>query len=220
MSPIVPAVIPKSKAHLDSALRVISSFTHEVQIDIVDGRFVPFVSWPYEEKGDVEDLRELGEGFRIEVDLMIRNPEEVVESYLKAGVRQIVIHLESTEVFAEILAFKNKYDFRVGLSIDNGTPLELLLNNIERADYVQLMGIAQIGSQGQGLDERVLSTIGILREKHPKLLISIDGSVNRDTVMRFREAGADRFVSGSAILDHQDPRKAYQELLSLARRNL
>lgn len=215
MTPIVPAIIPTSKKNLDETLQLVSPFTREVQVDIVDGEFVPFTSWPYDEKGSVQELKEYTDNFLIEVDLMLNNPEEVIMNYVETKVRRIVIHLESTTKLSDIIAIRKEYDFKLGLSINNDTPLEVLLENIDSADYVQLMGIAKIGSQGQPFDIRVLERIQELKKRYPNLLISIDGSVNFDTVSKLAHAGADRCVSGSAILKHENPYEAFNSLVSL-----
>ncbi len=215
MSPVVPAIIPTSLTNLDETLTAVSSFAREVQVDIVDGVFVPFISWPYGEGDTISDIGAYTNDFLIEVDLMLMEPERVIEEYLKAGVRRVVVHLESTKNLDAIFAFKKKYDFRLGFSIGNDTPLETLLSVIDGADYVQFMGIAKIGSQGQPFDERVLERISTLKQTHPNLLVSIDGSVNEETISRLAHAGADRVVAGSAILKAEDPQKSFTCLESL-----
>ncbi len=215
MPSIIPAIIPESREHLEETLILVSSFTHEVQIDIVDGSFVPFTSWPYGEGEAIEELKPLIKDFNVEVDLMVEEPETVIESYLQAGVRKVVIHLESTTKLEEIIAFKERYDFRLGLSINSDTDVHALIEVMASADYVQLMGIAHIGSQGQPFDTRVLTRITELLKINPNLLISIDGSVNLETLPQLYIAGARRFVAGSSILKAGDPKRAYETLRAL-----
>lgn len=215
MSPVVPAIIPTSLTNLEEILTAVSPFAREVQVDIVDGVFVPFVSWPYGEDDRISDIDAYTNDFLIEVDLMLMEPERVIEEYLKAGVRRAVVHLESTKNLDTILALKKKYDFKLGFSIGNDTSLEMLMDVIDDADYVQFMGIAKIGSQGQPFDERVLERISTLKKTHPNLLVSIDGSVNEETISRLAHAGADRVVAGSAILKAENPHKAFETLVSL-----
>src|SRR5690606_8604221 len=113
-----------------------------------------------------------------------------------------------------IVALKRTYPFQLGFSIGNDTPLETLEAVIGYADYIQLMGIATIGAQGQPFDERVIERIRTFSDAHAATLpISIDGSVNADTLPRLVEAGADRAVVGSAILGAADPRVAYEALV-------
>ena len=216
MSPIVPAIIPESREHLDLTLKRISPFTHEAQVDVVDGKFVPFTSWPYGEGALIKDIAQFTQEFLIEVDLMVSMPETVIEEYLKAGVRRVIVHLESTKELSRIHALKERYDFKLGFSIENDTHLEVLTDVIQMADYVQLMGIAKIGSQGQPFDVRVLQRIRDIKASYPNLLISIDGSVNEETVAPLMKAGADRCVVGSAIVKQEDSRHAFDILVHLA----
>ena len=215
MSPIVPALIPKSFVDLEENCKRILSFTHEIQVDIVDGKFVPFTSWPYGENERIEDIKELTENFLIEMDMMIQNPEDVVEEYLKAGVRRIVIHLESTTKIKDIYKLKEKYDFRLGFSINNDTELQKLYEVIEYADYVQCMGIKEIGSQGQPFDIRVLDRIKELKQKFSKLVVSLDGSVNFETLPQIVSAGTDRCAVGSALLKAENMSDAYEEMKNI-----
>ncbi len=215
MTQIIPAIIPESLEHLTQTLARIAGFTHDVQIDIVDGEFVPFTSWPYAPKGTIADIEKLTDNFIVEVDLMVMEPEKVIEKYAKAGARRIVLHLESVHTIDHIVSLRDTYGFELGLSIANDTDIRALTTVIEYADYVQLMGIGQIGTQGQPFDTRVLARIAELLAQHPALSISIDGSVNGETLPLLKSAGAERFVVGSAILDADDASSAYAKLVSL-----
>ena len=215
MKHIVPAIIPESLDHLRESLFAVRPFTREVQVDIVDGKFVPFTSWPYLPGASIEDLALFTPTFTIEVDLMLMEPEEVIPLYRRFGVKKIVVHAESTKNLPRIFAQRRDLGFELGLSIHNDSPLSVLTDHMKEIDYVQLMGIAHIGSQGQPFDERVLGKISELRKSHPNLTISIDGSVNRETLPRLVGAGASRCVSGSAILKAENPEVAYRGLADL-----
>jgi ribulose-phosphate 3-epimerase len=215
MSPVIPAIIPTSLSHLKETFQKVAPFAREVQVDVVDGVFVPFISWPYGGGEAVPELAQFTGDFIVEVDLMLMNPEEVIREYIDAKARQIVVHLESTKKLEDIIAIRKEHDFKLGFSINNDTPLGVLTRVIHDADYVQLMGIAHIGSQGQAFDERVLERIIELKRMYPSLLISIDGSVNQTTISKLAHAGADRCVSGSAILKQENSHEAYDALVAL-----
>ncbi len=213
MTPIVPAIIPKSAEDLKQTLAKLP-FVHEVQIDVVDGKFVPFTSWPYSPSGIPKDLKTETDKFTIEIDLMVKEPVVAATAWLEAGADMLVFHIESLSL-ERLKMFKATTSVSIGVSALNDTPLEVFLPYIEVADYVQLMGISQIGTQGQGFDERVLERIIAIKTKFKNKLISIDGSVNKNTILALKEAGADRFVTGSAILSAENPQQAYLELYSL-----
>jgi len=217
MERIIPAIIPQSLDHVRDMLDMVVPPAREIQIDIVDGKFVPFTSWPYRSSGSVMLLREFTDSTIVEVDLMIHMPEKAIPLYIQAGVQKVVVHLETIHDFDEILKHRDSLGFELGFAISNTTPLEMLTSTCSNAEYVQLMGIHDIGSQGQPFDIEVLERIKKLKEKFPELIISIDGSVNAETLPLLIEAGADRFVAGSAIFGNDNPAQAYANLSALAR---
>lgn len=215
MNTILPAIIPESLEHLRNSIGVLKGKAPAFQIDIVDGAFVPFRSWPYKGSGSIMLLRKYALQYEIEVDLMIEKPEEVIPEYLAAGVGRVVVHLESVADSKKLFREHKERGYMLGLSIRNDTPLETLLEAIPYAEYVQLMGIREIGSQGQPFDTEVLERIRAIRGEFLNLEISIDGSVNRETLPQLRDAGANRFIAGSAIMKADDPVGAYEALCAL-----
>lgn len=163
-----------------------------------------------------------------EADLMIARPEKEVEKWLQAGARRIIIHIESVsgDVLPAILSVVHDYmrqeqeldgfhtPTEIGLAINIDTPNQKLLPWIRDISFVQCMGIAQIGYQGQPFDARVLNKIHDLRERAPDVTISVDGGVNAATAPQLVRAGANRLVSGSAIWRHEsgDVETAISEL--------
>ena len=219
MQRLIPAVIPESEENLRETLSRIVPVTDEVQIDIVDGKFVPFTSWPYV-SGSLETSRvseifsEFKEELAIELDLMIEAPERVLQYFYADSVSRIVIHLESTQSLEAVFSHSEEHGYLLGFSIRNDTPLQELLRHIDHIDFVQLMGIADIGSQGQPFDERVINRVRTLKAEVPDLEVSVDGSVNAETIAQLSEAGVDRFVSGSALLTAPDFASAFESLSS------
>lgn len=213
MIPIVPAIIPKSAEQIITTLPSLS-FSSEIHIDVVDGQFVPFSSWPYSPKGEPKAVRHATDRFTLEVDLMVGDPLAAAESWLEAGADMLVFHTESISLEA-FTRFVESTKVSVGISALNGTPLEVLKSYAKKADYVQLMGIAEIGTQGQPFDESVIERIKEIKTSFPNLSITIDGSVNKNTIKRLVEAGADRFICGSAIVGAVSPHEAHAELLKL-----
>ncbi len=82
-------------------------------------------------------------------------------------------------------------------------------------DFVQCMGIAHIGFQGEPFDEQVLETIQELRQSYPEMDISIDGGVSVENLVDLQEAGANRFVSGSGIFDHGIPQENIEQFYEI-----
>jgi ribulose-phosphate 3-epimerase len=103
---------------------------------------------------------------------------------------------------------------QLGLALNPDTPLDAILPYMEKIDFVQCMGIAKIGYQGQPFDDRVLERVNTIRIKYPNMPISIDGGVNHETAGLLKHAGATRLVAGSAIFGAEDIAAAIEELKS------
>jgi len=126
----------------------------------------------------------------------------------------LVFHTETIDLDN----FKNFIDFThvtIAVACHGDTPIETLLEYAQYADAVQLMGIKQIGVQGEPFDESVLQTIALVKESYPDKPLTVDGSVNSDTIARIVSAGADRVIVGSAITLQADPLAAYSALQRL-----
>lgn len=212
-SPIIPAIIPQSFDNLVLQVEKIKGLP-EVHVDVVDGVFVPTVSWPYDPIGDVVQALALLSQFSLEVDLMVTKPLPAARAWLKAGADQLVFHVEtiSVEAFAE---FTNDCPVSVGISCNNNTPLAVLYEYLPHADYVQCMGIATIGSQGQPFDESVIARLVEIRAQYPHLALAIDGSINEATIPKLTQLGLSRFIVGSAVIKAEHPKEAYAKLTKL-----
>lgn len=210
MVEIIPAIMPKDYEDLDEKMSLFVGVVPFVQLDIMDGKFVPARTWPYPRDAHFDAIVAEEEGMPrwedidFEADLMIENPELAVPKWVSAGARRIIVHVESMVDFEKIRASVPVGLIELGLAINTTTPLSAIEPYIDRIDFVQCMGIARIGFQGEEFDERVLENVRALRAKYPELPISIDGSVNFDTARALVEAGATRLVSGSAILEADD----------------
>lgn len=210
--PIVPAIIPSS---LETAVATLAKleFSRELHLDVVDGIFVPSTSWPYQPVGEAQLISIWTDMFALEVDLMVHNPLAAAADWISAGADMLVFHVETITVEA-FTRFARQTTVSIGIASNNDTPFTELEPYIAAADYVQVMGIATIGAQGQPLDERVFERIKTIRSQYPTHLVSVDGSVNLATINQLSAAGAQRFICGSAIVAAPDPKRAYQNLLA------
>lgn len=220
MGVIIPAILCPTKHEVEEQLALVRGLVSTVQIDVVDGKYAHPPTWPYGEGGPEAfspswDIHEMGD-FRFEMDLMVREPHEAMRAFLKAGAGKLIIHAESVHNVGSLLDELAKtygYDkefnaelLSVALALRATTDLAPLHEHIERCNYVQFMGIAEIGKQGQPFDERVLQAIRQFRKLHPTVPVQVDGGVSRETAPRLLDAGADRLVVGSALWKSDDVR--------------
>ena len=229
MPEIIPALMPKSFADLEKYADQFHGLVDIVQVDVMDGKFVPEISWPYTEDGVLDPIfleivkqeRKLSQqdSLNYEFDLMVTNPEKTIESWVKTGVKRIIFHVESIKdkklFWESISRIKNGQDVEIGLAVDIETPNEEIYPHIEKIDFVQCMGIAQIGFQGQPFDKQVLHKITDLRKRFPELIISVDGGVSLETAPLLISAGVNRLVAGSAILKSENIETTIEEFKKL-----
>jgi ribulose-phosphate 3-epimerase len=207
---IIPAILPKNQTELNTKAKQVLGLVPCVQVDICDGVFVgsktQFNELPYMEDVDYE------------LDLMIVEPEKTLHDYIEDfQPARIVLHLEGIKNMGSIMGQIGsvKGIIGIGFCIGNDTPNETLEQYINHCDFIQLMGIAHIGKQGEPFDDRVLEKVHYFHTKYPHLPISVDGSVNTETIKQLAEAGASRFVCGSSVFGNKKVEENIEKLEKL-----
>lgn len=228
MLEIIPAILPKNYEDLKDKVSLVRGIVDIVQVDICDGIFVKNITWPFLSKSSEESFLEnsfddhfrrilneqegmpFWENIDFELDLMVSSAIENFDIYTKLGPRRIIFHIEAVGDLEEFLHFLEGIDnyvrdvIQIGVAINSATSVEQIFPLANCIDFVQCMGIAEIGFQGQEFDEKCLDHIKTLKEKFPDLIISVDGGVNFETALKIKDAGADRLVIGSAIFNTDD----------------
>lgn len=228
MIEIIPAILPKNYEDLKDKISLVRGIVPIVQIDICDGVFVKNITWPFYGRADDESFLEnnLDEHFRailneqegipfwedidFELDLMVSNPVLNFDVYTKLGPKRIIFHVESINGLEEFQHFLEGIDtytrdvMDIGIALNQDTEVEKIFPLVNSVDFVQVMGIAEIGFQGADFSEKCLEQIKKLKNKFPDLVVSIDGGVNAHTAGKIIDAGADRLVIGSAIFNTND----------------
>jgi ribulose-phosphate 3-epimerase len=236
MIEIIPAIMPDSYDDLSEKASLVLGAVPLAQIDIMDGVFVKSKSWPYRKAGEIEEAHFLAmsrqdetlpffDELDYEIDLMISEPEKHIDEWLPLGASRLIFHIESIK---DIEAFFGNDIFKegardiggqrvieVGLAIDPETPLAAIEPYVSRVDFVQCMGIAKIGYQGEPFDEQVLDHLNALRVTYPNLPLAVDGGVSFETAPLLKAAGATRLVSGSAIFGSENIENTVEEFKSI-----
>lgn len=233
MASIIPAILPTSFEDLQERLSRLSGLVDEVQIDIVDGTFAGPATWPYantEHTGGMQSIEEntffsLG-SFRYEVDLMVEHPWEKMKTWISAGATRVTIHADSVHSLETLIqSAKEKYGYdaqfsqdllSIGVAFTPDADVTLFDSCFEHIHYVQFMGIARVGRQGEPFDPRVLECIKAFRKKYRNIPIQVDGGVSRDTAPALFKAGASRLVVGSHLWRAHDLREEIEYLESLS----
>ena len=205
MQKIIPAILTSDPAELLEGLRVLKGEASWVQIDIMDGKFVPNTSV------NVFELGEACQFFNLEIHLMVENPEKYLEDCKGIGAKRVIFHLEATDDPEAVLRKMEEYGFQKAIALNPATPVSKLAPYIEKLDAILLMSVNP-GFQAQEFIPDVLKKIPEIRRLKQDILIGLDGGVNTENIKGVFEAGADYACVGSAVMKSADPVAALRHL--------
>lgn len=169
-----------------------------IQIDVMDGRFVPNINFG---PGVVSALRPLTK-MKLDVHLMIVEPEKYVETFAKAGADRIIVHQEACTHLHRVLQSIRELGVESGVTLNPATSESTIEYVLDLADFVQVMGVNP-GFGGQSFIESQLDKIRAIRtmleNKGLDIPIGVDGGVDTDTAPLIVEAGATVLIAGSSV---------------------
>lgn len=203
---VIPAINATSFNEAKKQIEQAVKFAKIVHVDVADGKFAPNKTW-----GSPEEIKTLS-SVDFEVHLMVGNPEAIIEDWLKAGAKRIIIHLESITDPVYIIETCEHYGAEAVLAINPETEMEKLLAHTDEFKAFLLLAVHP-GLAGQKFQHQIISKIEFLRERAPNVKIEVDGGINLETAKLAKEAGADILVSASYIFGSENPKKAYEQLV-------
>lgn len=205
---VVPAILTEDPAALEKMLRQSESFTDYVQIDVMDGRFVPSrsISW--------EHIAALSTRLKWEAHLMVVDPEEQAEGFRKAGAGKIVFHHEATVSPQKVISRLRKLEIEVGLAINPDTPVSAIAPYIREIDGILLLTVTP-GFYGSKFIPEIMDKVAELRDIRPEIEIGVDGGIKEGNIQEVADAGVDYVCVGSAVFLQPDPAASYRHLQSL-----
>ncbi len=216
MIEIVPSILSADFARLaDEIARVERGGARMLHLDVMDGHFVPnlTIGPPV-----VESIRKATRS-HLDVHLMIENPERYAEDFVRAGANSVSVHHEACVHLDGTLELIRKAGAMAGVVLNPATPVAVLEDVLDVADYVLLMSVNP-GFGGQKLIPYVLKKVRKLvsmrREKKLALPIEIDGGVHLENLADVVRAGCDWIVTGSAIFHSADPEVTVREMQKIA----
>jgi ribulose-phosphate 3-epimerase len=216
MIEIVPSILSADFARLaDDIARVERAGATMLHVDVMDGHFVPnlTIGPPV-----VESIRKTTR-LHLDVHLMIEEPERFVAAFVEAGADSVSVHYEACRNLDGVLGLIRKAGALAGVVLNPATPVSVLEDVLEVADYVLLMSVNP-GFGGQKLIPYVLDKARKLdrmrREKKLALPIEIDGGVDRQNLAEVVRSGCEWIVTGSAIFHTPDPEATVREMRQIA----
>ena len=178
-----------------------------VHVDVMDGTFVPNISFGQEM---VRALRKRTE-LPLDVHLMVDRPERYTAEFVQAGADIVTVHAEATVHLQRTLAGIRQAGAKAGVVLNPATSLTALEYVLDDVDMVLLMSVNP-GFGGQSFIPAVLGKIRRLREMAPDLDIEVDGGVGPKNIAPVLEAGANVIVAGSAVFNAADPAAVIRSL--------
>lgn len=214
MIKIAPSILAADFAKLGEEVKEVEQAGAElIHIDVMDGHFVPNISFGSIVLDAIRPLTNLP----LDVHLMIENPDQYIEQFAKAGADYITVHVEACRHLHRTIQLIRSYGVKPGVVLNPHTPIESIQHILEDIDMVLFMTVNP-GFGGQKFIHSVVPKVEalatIIKERGLNIEIEIDGGINAETIVPCAKAGATIFVAGSAIYSKEDRTAALQEILA------
>jgi ribulose-phosphate 3-epimerase len=203
---ITASILSADLGKLNEEVSSIEPYADWMQIDVMDGHFVPNLSF------GAPILKNLKTHLPLDIHLMVTNPAERIDEFVDAGAYNITFHAEAvpeTDDQKKLIELIRSKGCKAGIAFNPDTPIPYPLSPIP--DLILCMTVVP-GFSGQTFHEEVLPKINDLRALHPDLMIQVDGGIDAATGKKCREAGANNLVSASYIFGSKNRKAAIEAL--------
>ncbi len=214
---IAPSILSADFSRLgDEVHSVLEAGADWVHFDVMDNHYVPNLTI-----GPMvcQSLRDCGVTAPIDVHLMVEPVDELIKSFSKAGATYITFHPEASNDIDKSLSLIRDGGCKAGLVLNPDIPIDVLDGYLEKLDMILLMSVFP-GFGGQKFIDSVLEKVteirSIINDKELETRLEIDGGIKLENIREVADAGADTFVSGSAIFGQPD----YSEIIQKMRDSL
>jgi ribulose-phosphate 3-epimerase len=213
---IAPSLLSADFAHIaDQIAAVEAGGADFLHLDVMDGRFVPNITWGPKIIGDLRKLSKLP----FDAHLMIVEPERYVDEFRAAGADIITFHYEATPHAQRLLTHIRSLGAKAGISICPQTPVAMLQDIIDDCDLVLIMSVNP-GFGGQRFIPRAFEKLrearALIDARNPQCILEVDGGIGTENVRRVVDAGARAIVMGSSIFGTTDPAATVRVMRRLA----
>lgn len=209
---VAPSILSADLCQLgQEVIRVAQAGADWLHVDIMDGHFVPNLSFG---PALVRSLRKFTD-LPLDVHLMVTNPLHFIEPFAKAGADLLTVHVESNDDTLQALKAIKVLGVKAGVSIKPDTAPHVLTPLMEDIDLILVMSVYP-GFGGQAFLESAPAQIKEVRQlinaSGKKIWLEVDGGINVETAPVAIAAGADALVAGNAIFSSADPELALKQI--------
>jgi ribulose-phosphate 3-epimerase len=196
---IVPSVLPADFANLGRDCQDLEAAgVDRIQWDVMDGKFVPNLTFGADTIAACRKVCDVG----FEAHLMVERPEELLHTYVEAGCELIIVHPESLQQPHRTYARIRELGARAGIALSPGTPLTYAEHVMDLLDMILVMTVNP-GFGGQSyiatMEPKVAAARRMIDDSGFAIELEVDGGIGPDTIAGPAAAGADVFISGSAL---------------------
>lgn len=205
---IAPSILSADLSRLQEEVESVEPFADWLQIDVMDGRFVPNTAFPF------SLAKTLHTTLPLDVHLMVERPEDSVREFLRLRPKNITFHAEAVkgaEARRALIEAIHQGGATAGIAINPETPLKDIDDVLGEADLLLVMSVHP-GFGGQAFIPEVLSKVEEAHMRFPALMIQMDGGITDQTAPLCIHAGATNLVAGNFIFRAKDPAKAIASL--------
>ncbi len=194
-----PSILSADFAHLEEDIRrVEAAGTPYLHYDVMDGRFVPSISFGMPVLESVRKITDMV----LDVHLMIEEPERYIDEFARCGADIITIHYEACKDLRGTIQRIKEKGLKAGVTIKPKTPNSVLSDVLDQVDMVLLMTVEPgFGGQSYILEstEKIKDLCRMITERGLDTDIEVDGGIKKDNLRMVLDAGANVIVAGSAI---------------------
>jgi ribulose-phosphate 3-epimerase len=205
---IVPAILASTKNEFFYLLRQAESFTDYVQIDLMDGFFVPTRSFPEEKINSVET------SLSLELHLMVKHPAAFMSRIHNQHIKKVIFHFESKVKHLDFITHLNKRGMATGLAVNPDTRISQFRELGRKVDTLLFLTVTP-GKYGGLFRPEVIDKIAESRKIFPDKTIAVDGGVSLDNLKYFLDIGVDYVCVGSRIFLDDNPDKSYKTFTNM-----
>ena len=205
MVKIAPSLLSANPAYfMDDVKKLEQAKADLLHFDVMDGHFVNNMTFGPMILKSLKKCTKLA----FDVHLMVNEPERFVPWFAEAGADMITFHLEATKKPDDLIKMIKKYGLKAGVSLKPKTDMKILSKLKQQPDLFLVMGV-EPGFGGQAFFEDTPQRILMARQllANPKLIVEVDGGINKETAKLCVDAGADILVAGTAVFKNGEYQK-------------